>query len=123
MSYCRWSSNSYRSDLLCHRSDAGFETHVAVLRRVLADDVRAPDASLLERDAHRFDEELLAFTAELDRAPRVPIGLGFDGEVFVDTSEDAMFARIIDLCALGYRVPPDVLAEARSRTSDAVAVA
>jgi len=123
MSYCRWSTNSYRSDVFCYRSDLGFETHVAVLRRVLPDGVHAPDKSLLQRDAHRYDEELLAFAASVDLAPRVPIGLDHDGAVFIDSSEDAMFERIAHLADVGYRVPADVLDQARSRTSTTMAVA
>ncbi len=123
MSYCRWSSDSYRSDVFCHRSDRGFETHVAALRRLLDDDVRAPDKRLLQLDAHRYDAALLAFTARIDSAPRLPIGLEHDGAVFVDGTEDEMFARIVDLADLGYRVPTDVLGEARTRTSNAMAKA
>ena len=122
MSYCRWSSDSYRSDLLCFRSGTGFETHVARLRRVLPDDLDAPDASLLHVDAHRYDEELLAFTAALDLAPRVSIGLEHDGAVFVDDSENEMFERVAQLADAGYRVPSEVLDVARSRTSSELTV-
>ncbi len=94
-----------------------------MLRRVLPDDVRAPDKKLLQLDAHRYDAALLAFTAAVDGAARVPIGLGDDGAVFVDSTEDEMFARLVDLADAGYRVPADVLGDARTRTSSVMAKA
>jgi len=116
-SYCRWSSDSFRSDVRCEHTDRGFETHVAVLRRVLDDDVWAPSKSLLGSDAHRYDEELLVFTAALDRAPRVSIGLAHDGEVFVDDTEAAMYERLAVLAEAGYRVPADILGASRSNAA------
>ena len=106
MSYCRWSSNSYRCDIYAYESARGFEVHVARYRHTLSDEIVAP----------KYDEpDYLAkwrhLTDMLEGSERKPIGLPHDGKSFVFDTESEMFDALRGLAAVGYNVPADLLNE------------
>lgn len=110
MSYCRWSSDSFRCDLYCYEdASGGWTTHVAGRKRVLPDDVRDADAGLLKIDSTEWVRRHNAFMAALDQYPLVDIDLPHAGETFNDATLEEFRERIVWLKGLGYRVPDCVL--------------
>lgn len=108
MSYCRWSSDNWKSDLYVYESDSGFEIHVAA-NRTIGDAPEVPD--LITGDP---GEWLIAYKAQmawLDEAQRIKIDLPYAGESFTeDTAEEAV-ERLKALQELGYHVPQYAIEE------------
>lgn len=105
MSYVRFSSDNYHSDVYCYKGDDGFITHVAS-RRIVGDVPELPSAMTSDKD------EILAFLdaherqmAFLLQAERVPIGLPSDGLMFVDEDLAGMRDTLMRLRKEGYHVP------------------
>lgn len=105
MSYCRFSSDDWSSDLYCYEDDlGGFTTHVARIRYVLKETLPLPIAF----DDHNIeawldrDEKVMAAAKGADR---VPIDLPHAGETFNDPDLQSFLDRIVYLKSLGYRVP------------------
>lgn len=116
MSYCRWSSDNWRSDLYCYEdvSDC-FVTHVAARRRVgeiptmPAWGEVSPEEWMI---AHRQQMEAV------DRCELVEIDLPHAGESFYDDDLAGMIARMKELQALGYHVPASAIAAAEEELAD-----
>lgn len=108
MSYCRWSTDNFRSDVYVYLSPDGYVTHVAHNRKV-GIVVGDPPWSLLSSESpiSRFLYRVWSFIAELNYklAIRTDIKLPYSGESFVDdTSIDCAF-RLMGLKSFGYNVP------------------
>lgn len=117
MSYCRWSTESPRSDIYCYESDVGYEVHVTRCRRVLPLDLPPPvpfdGDHIAEWVARR---EVVA--QMLDAAPLVPIGLPHDGEswcVRMPGEAADLLARLRDI---GYDVPDSAIEALREEAAD-----
>lgn len=111
MSYCRFSSDNWRSDVYAYESCyGGFTTHVAGNR--LEGDTPIPEMPV---DWHKLPvDELVrlheAQSAWIDHARHVPIGLQCDGETFQDETVVALRSRLLWLRELGYLVPDATIA-------------
>ena len=92
MSYCRFSTDNFHSDLYVYETAEGFVTHVASQR-------------LKEEPPRGLEARSLFFA----KAQWTPIGLPFDGARLVDGSLGELVARVESLAALGYQVPADLL--------------
>lgn len=105
MSYCRFSSDDYSSDVYCYEDvSGGFTIHVARNRPVL--DVDLPPFVLFEED--RIDDWMArhkAVMAWVEKAERKPIGLPYDGESFNDPTAGDTADRLQMLKDAGYNVP------------------
>lgn len=104
MSYCRWSSAEWRSDVYCY-SDVygGYTTHVAA-NRVVGEIPPVPD-QLLHDDPNAWataHERQMAFLRDCKREP---IGLAHDGQSFNDSTLSGLRDRLLTLRAEGYFVP------------------
>lgn len=130
MSYCRWSSSNWRSDVYVYEHcEGGFTTHVAGRKRVIQP---IPDIPIhwLPNFGGKFskDERKVVYptkmrkiaaycifwcwgrwhdvhTWSLDRIPLKDIGLPHDGESFSDDTADECANRLESLRAIGYFVP------------------
>lgn len=107
MSYCRWSSDSYRCDLYVYESDDGFHTHVAGCRHVLDWSDLPPPVDVRE-DPEGYLSRHKALMAALDGAGLEPIGGPHDGESFIDGDAESCADRVAALRAAGYWCPDDV---------------
>lgn len=86
MSYVRWSSDDFKSDVYCYVDmSGGFTTHVAD-NRIIGKRNTNPYKTKFEK-----------------------IGLEYDGATFNDETEAAMLVRLLWLKNIGYRVPKEVL--------------
>lgn len=104
MSYCRWSSECWKSDVYVYEdTSGGFTIHVAG-RRYVSDTPRPvlSENATIEEEIKYFIEDCSAWvkTATLE-----PIGLSEDGKSFnVETPKEAA-DKLIELQELGYCVP------------------
>lgn len=116
MSYCRWSSDNWRSDLYCYEGVGdGFVTHVAA-NRIVGDIPQTPpfgSVSMAEWMAAYSEQRRFLATAK-----REPIGLPHDGESFYNDDLAGMLARMKELQALGYHVPASAIAAAEEELAD-----
>lgn len=109
MSYCRWSSDSFRCDLYCYADTAGgYTTHVAAKR--ISDNAPREDYAAFESgDIDRYMTSHAVLMRYLENAPRTLIGLPHDGASFNDPDLPSFLDRVRFLKACGYRVPDGVL--------------
>lgn len=113
MSYCRWSSDNWRCDLYCYGGDGGHVTHVAG-NRVVGDIPQEPslaalvDGSLSDADFTKQHKVVMDF---LQNAKRKPIGLPYDGQTFVDATDEEFHDRLLMLRAAGYHFPDYLLTD------------
>jgi len=104
MSYCRFSSNDWSSDIYCYESDEGFVIHVAAARKVFRDAL--PQSVPCDPDHLReYVARQNAILRMLETAQTVVIGLPHDGETFVEDSACTAAERLEALRAMGYQVP------------------
>jgi hypothetical protein len=135
MSYCRFSSDNWKSDVYVYEADEGWVTHVAARRRMFAP---VPDIlpSRLAMWVHEWSgcywdvnarcmkyprpwraaiykawSHFIAFwhnrihMGSLHMIPLRPIGLPADGEGYCDPTPGECADRLERLSRLGYRVP------------------
>jgi len=117
MSYCRWSSDNFECDLYCYQSDDGYVTHVAS-KRVVGDVPPLPPWPIWSGGdgAMHLNQWIVAVRAQhdyVDKAERIPIGLPYDGETFIDVTLGEFLARLLHLREAGYRFPDSVLDDVR----------
>lgn len=104
MSYCRWSSDDYQSDVYCYEAETGFVIHVANVRYVFDGPLPAPVSH--ERDGFdRWFTRQQAVTSMVDRAERVELSLPHDGESFSFDTPGECANELNRLRAWGYNVP------------------
>jgi hypothetical protein len=124
MSYCRWSSDQFKSDIYCYESDHGFVIHVAAARLVSdrprperkADAVSMDDPNWVQLSL----EDWHAFSAWCDAARREPIKLEHAGEQFVEATACECADRLRQLRELGYYVPQYALDALDEEAGEAV---
>lgn len=112
MSYCRFSSDNFRSEIYAYAdANGGYTTHVAA-NRITGEIPDEPswDEDFDETWAARYREMLEAVRS----ASRDPIGLPFDGHSFNDPDLSSFLARLESLKAVGYRVPREAIDEVRA---------
>ena len=116
MSYCRWSSDDYKSDVYCYESVyGGFDTHVAGRRHVPKESL-PPKVSF--DDIGAWMERHQEVSRIIGEADLVDIGLEFDGETFHDENAEGARNTLLMLRKAGYNVP-DYAIEALEEEMDA----
>lgn len=117
MSYCRWSSDAFKSDLYVYEHVGGYwAIHVAGSRYVgdvptLAYPTDAKDPAQVEAFKASYDAQRKFFDAG---AATALINLPHAGETFQEPTPGACADRIEELVALGYHVPAGVVEELRA---------
>lgn len=100
MSYCRFSSDNWASDVYVYESGTGYQIEVAGSKHV--GDSPCPVADVF---ADNFPEQYLAQQTWLESAKLVPIGLSFDGDSYTLPTPTECADRLLELRAAGYHVP------------------
>lgn len=113
MSYCRWSSDGFRSDVYTYADvDGSWTTHVAGRKKVGLDTL-PPDPLALIGEMPR-PEWLVAYKAfhdAYDQLEFADIDHPHSGDTFNDESPQACAATLKMLRGLGYHVPDGVIEE------------
>lgn len=108
MSFCRFSTNDYTSDVYCYEGGNGFVTHVAGCRVIYDEPLPAPIKFTTENLEAWFVRHNKV-NQMVERAEKVPIGLGQDGECFCDSDAKSCMDRLLWLRSLGYNVPQSAI--------------
>lgn len=103
MSYCRFSTNAFRSDVYCYKhARGGYRIEVAANRLDIDRESLPDEPEDLHEYIRWYDEEL---SPKIDEAERRPIGLPRDGDsVHVSTPGEAT-EELRALREEGYHVP------------------
>lgn len=114
MSYARFSTDNFRSDVYVYLSARGWVIHVAANKVVLPDGVEVPDVTAqtldgTEEAAQKVTALWAGRTEILQNATHEPIGGGYDGQEFVLSTADECLAILRKLGAKGYYVPQSAL--------------
>lgn len=105
MSYCRFSSDNWKSDVYVYANvNGGWTTHVAA-NRTVGDPPEEADLTQVNIDDGSWLASHKAAMAFLDAAERLPIGLPHDGASFCDATPGECADRLKALRAEGYHVP------------------
>lgn len=117
MSYCRWSSDDFTSDLYIYGAVDGISLHIAANRRV--DHEMPPDVPIDEVEA--WVARCMAVLDIVKDLPLVPIELPHAGESWYGLSCGEAADKVEYLIGLGYRVPKGVVEALREDAREAAA--
>ena len=118
MSFCRFSSDNFRSDFYAYESAIGYELHVAS-NRVIWDPPFSPmEPYSLQLPALEWAERYRDYMDRLHEAPREPIVHPAAGEFRVFDSLQELRDRIAELVGEGFHAPEGLLEELDSEISD-----
>jgi len=111
MSFCRWSSDNFKSDLYIYESYDGYSVNVAS-RKIVEElpPLYEPDYyNINEEEVRKLSESMKAQDDAIDICTRVDIGLPYDGKSFsLDTAQECV-DLVKHLIEIGYRVPDGVI--------------
>lgn len=110
MSYCRWSSDDFRSDVYVYSDvEGGYTTHVATYRRV-GPVTPMPDLDELHSDDPTpWMDRYHAHIESVQATDLVAIGLECDGQSFNDPDLHSLMNRLMSLRTMGYYVPQSAI--------------
>lgn len=112
MSYCRWSSDNWASDVYVYEDvGGGWTTHVAASK---LDHLPTPELDIMKASPEAWLESHNKSMDELRSIARHPIDLPHAGETFNDPTPGACADRLSHLKELGYHVPDYAIEELRS---------
>lgn len=104
MSYCRFSSDDFQSDIYCYASDNGFHILIAANRVVFTD----PLPSVIEFT----DENIEAYTERFNivlemvrKSQHKPIDLKYAGDDLLEPTAAKAVERLEQLKTIGYYIP------------------
>lgn len=121
MSYCRWSSDDWRSDVYVYESQDGFVTNVAESSVVLAEELPEPirlQPGFTHEQFHVWWKRQQAVADIVERSPTVKIGGLYDGATFVDPDPGACATTLRMLAIAGYRIPAGVVERLESEAAE-----
>lgn len=119
MSYCRFSSLDYFSDVYLYESLRGHELHVARRRHVFDRGLLPEMPKMNDPDwAEKFTERNRILMDLVSKAEIVPIGLSHDGLSWTLTREEAL-DKLLMLRREGYRVPQGAIDTLREEIAQA----
>lgn len=102
MSYCRWSSDNFKSDVYVYEScHGGFDIHIASNRIVS----ELPEPPSINLEAEEFEKQHKAHHLALEQAERENIDLPHAGESLNEATAGETAARLLQLRYYGYYVP------------------
>lgn len=108
MSYCRWSCDSWKSDVYCYFDGTHYVTHVA-RQRVTSPIPPVPDLNTdVVDDEATMARWMAAHSAQqdaLEHATRTPIGGPHDGQAFYAATLGEFRALLLRLRGLDYHIP------------------
>lgn len=103
MSYCRFSSDNWKSDIYCYESDMGIVINVAGSKIDGIPEVPCFGVVSAEEwmEAYRIQHEYM----DKHESARREIGLPYDGEYFLYGSYQQAYEKLVELKEVGYHVP------------------
>lgn len=120
MSYCRWSSDNFKSDVYAYADvSGGYTTHIAG-NRVIGDCPPGADYTTIGEDgwAARAAEAEQVRSKFLANCDREPIGHAYAGMSFNDSDLESFLARMEHLRSEGFHVPDYVFDTIREEIAE-----
>lgn len=105
MSFARFSSDDWKSDVYVYESDSGFEIHVATNR------ITSHVPPLLSMDDPKWFDAYQEQMQAVGNAAHEPINGPFDGEHFSHVSAQGAIDTLKEIIEAGYHVPDWVIPE------------
>ena len=120
MSYCRWSSDNYKSDFYVYEDVSGGWTIHMAARRVVGDvpPLEWPKDPTDKAQQDAFMRSYRAQSEFFDTATREDIGLPHDGESYGFATAGECADKCEELAALGYHLPAGVVEALRQEDAD-----
>ena len=115
MSYCRWSSDDWKSDIYAYGCDGGYQIYVAG-NRIQGNIPATPD--LMKGDV---SEWVIAHNKQMDfikTAERKSIGLPCDGDSYLCETLEDFLIKLTELKETGYHIPKDVFDAIKSEIQE-----
>lgn len=110
MSYCRWSTDSFRCDVYAYESADGYTVHVAGRKRAIPDDLNQPDFAFAMPPGD-YTARYQAWDEAYQTLPWVELTAPSAGKTFCEPTLEAFRSRMLGLRAEGLRFPDTVLDE------------
>ncbi len=105
MSYCRFSTNNYKSDVYVYDDvGGGITIHVAT-SRVASKVPKVTDYN----DSKKFAKQVIEQQKAISTAKYKKNGLPYDGESFYNLTPREALERLFELRAAGYRIPQSAI--------------
>lgn len=115
MSYCRFSSDNWQSDVYVYADvTGGFALHVAS-RKLACELTPLPD---INDDEVAWAKAYQAQLQEVSHAPREDIGLPYDGESYYLPDVQATLDKLFTLRDAGYRIPQHAIERLQGELDD-----
>ena len=115
MSYCRWSSQNWTSELYCFEGADSFVTHIA-MNKIVGDVPEEPN--ILNTPFREWEAAHKAAMDFMETAEHHKIGLPHDGETFYDPTLEEFLARLLYLKEVGYKFPDYVIEEVKQEIAE-----
>lgn len=113
MSYCRFSSDNWKSDVYVYETDRGFMVDIAANRFV----GRIPRT--LPINSPNWYKSYLKQSKYVHKAKTVPIGGKFDGGYFLCSTRQELIEKLKMLKRAGYRIPKWVIPDIQKEIAEA----
>lgn len=105
MSYCRWSTDDFQSDVYVYESDSGFMIHVAAAHPIMKNLPPKVDLTDYRNWRERYDK----VSQILKNAPREPIDEQYAGRSFIYSTAKECAEELQKMQAVGVYVPDGVI--------------
>jgi hypothetical protein len=110
MSYCRFSSDNFRSDVYVYYGDLGYTCHIASRKISNIDECPEISIALSLEDNQKFIERYRLRQEWMENyATRIPIEHELAGTTFTTDTPDEMVEELIYLREQGFHVPQNAI--------------
>lgn len=108
MSYCRFSSDNWKSDIYCYESDMGIVINVAATKIDGIPEI--PSWGVVSAEEYMEAVKVQSDYMDNHQSARREIGLPYDGQYFLCGSYQQAYHKLVELKEVGYYVPEYAIA-------------
>lgn len=105
MAYCRFSDDSFRSDIYCYESEEGFVVNVADTRYFFSEPVPDLPEDFWNLSPEEINRHFVLMREIIERSKKEPILLPDAGATFVFDDHQSAIDKLVKLRNSGFRVP------------------
>lgn len=103
MSYCRFSSDNWKSDVYCYESEMGIVINVAGSKIDGIPEI--PSWGIVSAEEYMEAMKVQSDYMDKHQSARREIGLPYDGQYFLCGSYQQAYEKLVELKEVGYYVP------------------
>ena len=105
MAYCRFSDDSFRSDIYCYESEEGFVVNVADTRYLFNELVPELPEDFRNLSPEEINQHFVLMREIIERSKKEPILLPDARATFVFDDHQSTIDKLVNLSNSGFRVP------------------